>query len=104
VYTPRKDNGRVDALSHRPDIVGTKEIINTVILKVNSNESLGLAHEINALLTVRNDVLEELQNVIIRQHHDDPVHGHPGITRTIELIRRNYKFLKIKEKVASLIA
>jgi hypothetical protein len=104
VYTPGKDNGRADALSRRPDIAGTKEIINTAILKVNSDGSLGPAHEINALLTVRNDVPEELQNAIIRQHHDDPVHGHPGITRTMELIRRNYEFLKMKEKVASLIA
>jgi hypothetical protein len=65
VYTPRKDNSRADALSRRLDIAGTKEIINTAILKVNSDRSLGLAHKINALLTVRNDVLEELQNAII---------------------------------------
>jgi hypothetical protein len=60
VYTPRKDNSRVDALSRRLDIVGTKEIINTIILKVNSDGLLGLAYKINALLIVRNDVLEEL--------------------------------------------
>jgi hypothetical protein len=60
VYTPRKDNSRVDALSRRPDIAETKEIINTIILKVNSDGLLGLAYEINALLIVRNDVLEEL--------------------------------------------
>jgi hypothetical protein len=65
VYTPGKDNGRADALSRRLDIAGTKEITNTAILKVNSDRSLGPAHEINALLTVRNDVLEELQNAII---------------------------------------
>jgi hypothetical protein len=53
VYTPGKDNGRADALSRRPDIAGTKEVINTAILKVNSDGSLGPAHEINALLTVR---------------------------------------------------
>jgi hypothetical protein len=65
VYTLGKDNGRADALSRRTDIAGTKEIINTAILKVNNNGSLGLAYEINTLLTVRNDVLEELQNAII---------------------------------------
>jgi hypothetical protein len=65
VYTPRKDNGKADALSRRLDIAGTKEIINTAILKVNSDRSLGLAYKINALLTVRNDVLEELQETII---------------------------------------
>jgi hypothetical protein len=104
VYTPGKDNGRADALSRRPDIAGTKETINTAILKINSDGSLGPAHEINALLIVRNEVPEESQDAIIRQHHDDPVHGHPGINRTMELIRRNYEFPKMKEKVAYLIA
>jgi hypothetical protein len=60
VYTPRKDNSRVDALSRRLDIAGTKEIINTAIIKVNSNRLLGLAYKINALLIVRINVLEEL--------------------------------------------
>jgi hypothetical protein len=35
VYTLGKDNGRADALSRRHDIAGTKEIIDTAILKVN---------------------------------------------------------------------
>jgi hypothetical protein len=104
VYTLGKDNSRANALSCRHDIAGTKEIIDTAILKINNNRTLGLARTLNALLTIKNNVLEELQNIIIRQYYDDPVHGYLGITRTIELIRRNYEFLKIKEKVTSLIA
>jgi hypothetical protein len=104
VYTPGKDNGRADALSRRHDIAGTKEIIDTAILKVNNDGTLGPAKTLNAILKIRNDVPEELQDAVIRQHHDDPVHGHPGITRTMELIRRNYEFPKMKEKIASLIA
>jgi hypothetical protein len=45
-----------------------------------------------------------LQEAIIWQHYDDPVHGHPGILRTIELIWRNYEFPKMKDKVTSFIA
>jgi hypothetical protein len=104
VYTPGKDNGRADALSRRHDIAGTKEIIDTAILKVNNDRTLGLAKTLNAVLAIRNEVPEELQEVIIRQHHNNPVHGHPGITRTMELIRRNYEFPKMKEKITSLIA
>jgi hypothetical protein len=104
VYTLGKDNSRANALSRRHDIARTKEIINTAILKVNNNRTLGPARTLNAILKIRNDVPEELQDAIIRQHYDNPVHGHPSITRTMELIRRNYEFLKIKEKVASLIA
>jgi hypothetical protein len=65
VYTLEKDNGRADALSRRHDIAETKEIIDTAILKVNNNRTLGLARTLNALLTIKNNVLEELQNAII---------------------------------------
>jgi hypothetical protein len=65
VYTLGKDNGRANALSRRHDIAGTKEIIDTAILKVNNNRTLGLARTLNAVLAIRNDVLEEFQEVII---------------------------------------
>jgi hypothetical protein len=104
VYTLGKDNGRADALSWRHDIAGTKEIINTAILKVNNNGLLGLARTLNLLIKVTYEVLEELHEAIIRQHYDDPVHSYPSIARTIELIKRNYEFLGIKDKIASFIA
>ncbi|CAG5136913.1 uncharacterized protein ALTATR162_LOCUS7 [Alternaria atra] len=105
VYTLGKDNGRADALSRRHDIAGTKEIINTAILKVNKDGLLGPAKTLNNLMmTIAHEVPEELQEAIIAQHHDDPVHGHPGIARTIELIKRNYEFPGIKDKIASFIA
>jgi hypothetical protein len=37
VYTSRKENSKVDTLSYRLDIIGTTEIVNSAILKVNSN-------------------------------------------------------------------
>ena len=91
MYTPRKDNGRADALSRRTDIAGTKKITESTILRSHEDGSLGPAQTINSLeLRIGIDVPEELQEQIIRQHHDDPVHGHPGVSRTIELIQRNY--------------
>jgi hypothetical protein len=65
VYTPRKENGRVDALSCRLDIARIKEITNNTILKVNNNRLLGPTYEVNALLKIRNNILGELQNAII---------------------------------------
>jgi hypothetical protein len=104
VYTPGKDNGRADALSRRSDIAGTKTINNSSILKVQEDGSLGPAKYINNLtMKIGLDVPEELQKQIIRQHHDDPVHGHPGVSRTMELIQRNYQFPNMKEKVSSYI-
>ena len=48
-------------------------------------------------------VPEELEQQIISSHHDNPLHGHLGITRTIELIKRYYKFLNMCNKVSKFI-
>jgi hypothetical protein len=91
MYTPRKDNGRADALSRRSDIAGTKEIIKNAILKINEDGLIGLSYTINNLtIIIGIEVPKELQEAIIRQHHDDLVHGYPRIARTMELIQRNY--------------
>jgi hypothetical protein len=50
VYTLEKNNSRVDALSCRHNIAETKEVINTVILKVNDDGSLELARTLNLLI------------------------------------------------------
>jgi hypothetical protein len=65
VYIPRKNNSKVDALSRRHDITETKEVINTIILKVNNDRLLELARILNLLIQIRVKVLEELQEVII---------------------------------------
>ncbi len=65
MYIPRKNNSKVDALSRRHDITETKEVINTIILKVNNDRLLELARILNLLIQIRVKVLEELQEVII---------------------------------------
>jgi hypothetical protein len=54
-------------------------------------------------MQVTNKVLEELQEVIIKQHYNNSIHSYSSITRTIELIKRNYKFANIKDKVTFFI-
>jgi hypothetical protein len=103
VYRPGKDNGRADALSRRSDIAGTKETIGAAILQENDDGSLGPARQFNNMVRITHDVPVELQEAVIRQHHDDPVHGHPGVARTMELIQRNYDFQGMKEKVSFFI-
>jgi hypothetical protein len=65
VYTLGKDNSRADALSQQHNIARTKNIINTAILKINNNRTLGLARTLNVVLAIRNNILEELQEAII---------------------------------------
>ena len=40
---------------------------------------------------------------MIRDHHDDPLHGHPGVARTMELIRRNYDAPRLKSHVETYV-
>jgi hypothetical protein len=58
---------------------------------MNADGSLGPARQLNRLImSIGIEVPEELQESIIRQHYDDPVHGHSGVARIIEQIQRNY--------------
>ena len=50
MYTLRKENSRVDALSCRHNIVGIKEITDSAILKINNNKLLGLAKTLNLVI------------------------------------------------------
>jgi transposase InsO family protein len=109
LYTPGKDNGRADALSRRSDLAGTKTINEFAILGKNTDGSLGPSQQINNTMLVQQEqrvpayVPEELEQEVISSHHDDPLHGHPGITRTMELIKRHYEFPNMKDKVSKFI-
>jgi hypothetical protein len=67
VYTLGKDNSRVDALSRRLDIAGTKEITKSTILKIYEDGSLGPLKGLRRLkISIRIKVPKELQEAIIR--------------------------------------
>lgn len=104
MYTLGKDNSRADALSRRHNIAGTKSITDSALLKFNQDRSLRLAKMLNQIIKIASEVPEELQEAIIQQHHNDPVYSHPSIARTIKLIKQNYKFPNIKDKVTAFIA
>jgi hypothetical protein len=100
VYTLGKDNRRADALSRRHNVVGKKTDVFIPLLQENKDGSLGLSKEIYSIFKITIIVPKELQQSIIESYYDDPVYGYLGIARTIELIRRNYNFPGIKDKVA----
>ena len=109
LYTPGKENGRADALSRRHDLAGEKTINKFAILGKNNDGSLGPSQQLNLTMVVQGEhhvpsqVPEELQEAVISNHHDDPLHGHPGITRTMELIKRHYEFPNMRDKVGKFI-
>ena len=102
-YTPGKDNGRADALSRRSDHMETKESFNHNILKVNQDGSLlANKHELNATLRILQDDTKEFPiekgklqiptdkiDECIKEHHDGPLQGHPGVTKTLQLLRQH---------------
>jgi transposase InsO family protein len=109
LYTPGKENGRADALSRRHDLAGEKTINKFAILGKNNDGSLGPSQQLNLVMVVEGEhhipsqVPEELEEEVISSHHDDPLHGHPGITRTMELIKRHYEFPNMRDKVSKFI-
>jgi hypothetical protein len=87
VYTPGKDNSRADALSRRSDIAETKKITKSTILKTYKDGFLGPSKGLRRLkMSIGIEVPKELQEAIIQQHHDNLVHRHSGVARTIEQI------------------
>ena len=112
MYTPGKDNGRADALSRRSDYID-KEPVSHSILRMNANGSLSAnVLDFNTITQVQRDDEEQFPKLqgklqvepdkvgtCIKAHHDDPIAGHPGVARTIELIKRGYNFPKMKEQV-----
>jgi len=117
VYTPGKDNGRADGLSRRPDYMESKEKFEHSILRTNQDGSLSAnAKDFGNVLRILQDDTEQFpvlqgkfavqtnqEQDCIKQHHDDPVQGHPGIAKTVELIQRNFTFPHMKQKVTNYI-
>jgi Reverse transcriptase (RNA-dependent DNA polymerase)/RNase H-like domain found in reverse transcriptase/Integrase zinc binding domain/Chromo (CHRromatin Organisation MOdifier) domain/gag-polyprotein putative aspartyl protease len=103
IHVAGKENGRADALSRRSDLAGEKAKTYSAILRQTKEGHLEPTAELNQLLVVTREVPKEQQEEIIQQYHDDPLYGHPGIKKTMELIQRNYTFTGIKEAVTTYI-
>ncbi|GIZ39172.1 hypothetical protein CKM354_000256300 [Cercospora kikuchii] len=116
-YTPGKENGRADALSRRVDYMEGKEPVQQRVLKANPDGSLSAnTQEFNIIVRILNDTEEQFpilqgkyqvpkdrEEECIRQHHDDPSKGHPGATKTVELIQRSFSFPQMRQKVLKYI-
>jgi hypothetical protein len=118
-------NGRADALSRRPDYnQGIEDNANITVLpeQLFARTTVTIEqqhrqdeerlkpwvdpHQLKQLNGVwykegRVVVTDELSGKrnIIRAHHDPPVHGHPGINRTIQIVKRNYWWPQLRGDV-----
>jgi hypothetical protein len=122
-------NGRADALSRRPDYnQGHKDNQNVTILprqvfarvmevlpNISRQEESVLKpwidpHQLkqhqgvwykNGRQVVTGDIKDKC--CIIQSHHDTPVHGHPGISKTIQLTERLYWWPKMRLDVTEYV-
>ena len=94
-----------DTTEERPILVTKGQTL------VYAQPQLARTEEIGALLTLGHNVVatnkeevpESAQEDVIRQHHDGPLHGHPGQDKTLEKIWRCYHFNRMKWKVTEFI-
>ena len=96
------ENGRADALSRRPDYeVGTKPSPGSLLKAENGY--LTYSQPQLALMEGRPCRTDSEKQEIIRDHHDLPAVGHPGINKTIELVTRNYSWPGLRKDVESYV-
>jgi hypothetical protein len=71
----------------------------------NSAENENLTADEKGLVYLRNLIYipDCMRTKIIKQHHNNPMHGHIGAEKTAELISRNYYFLNMRRKVQNYI-
>jgi hypothetical protein len=67
----------------------------------NSAENENLIANEKGLVYLRNLIYipDCMRIKIIKQHHNNPMHRHIGIEKTVELISRNYYFPNMRRKV-----
>ena len=80
LYTPGKENGRADALSRRKDHMDKDECEGTILQQDLDGNLIPW--------TQLNELSAQTTEETIRNYYDNPVHGHPGISKTIDLIQR----------------
>jgi ribonuclease HI len=125
-----KSNGRADALSRRPDYdQGEQDNSNVTVLPdqlfIRSLLEIGAEHDKQdeTVLTKWVDAhkLKKIDKVwykngrqvitnlgagtqaVIAAHHDAPVHGHPGIARTIQLVERDSWWPGLRREVTDYV-
>ena len=117
-------NGRADALSRRPDFdqgegdnEGLVVLPDALFVRSTKAGDEGEQDESVIRLWVDPHRLKKIDGVwrkegrtvvtakspytkrLIHDHHDLPVHGHPGISRTTDLVQRQYWWLRLRQDV-----
>lgn len=132
IHKKGSENGRADAISRRPDFenektrlqeqlfsfnsegnleqrqldVITQRRIRSTLQIGNNNETHREIYKFNEELEEKTDKLhvpEHLQEALIQEIHEHPLHGHQGIHKTLERMKETYLFSRMKEKIKEIL-
>ena len=90
------ENGRADALSRRQDYLKDTKPTPQALLKQTDK---GLTFRSYQTLATMSQEVED----VIRQYHDDPTAGHPGIQKTLHLVQRYKKWPQMKKDIVEYV-
>jgi hypothetical protein len=130
-HIPGKNNGRADALSRRPDYdQGERDNENVIVLPDNVFVKTGSTTFEPPHAAQNEDILRpwvdphqlkkingewwkgqrrvitgdtEMRRTIIKNHHDLPAYGHPGISRTTDLVAKYHWWPNLATEVQNYI-
>jgi hypothetical protein len=130
-HIPGKNNGRADALSRRPDYdQGERDNENVIVLLDNVFVNTGSTTFEPPRAAQNEDILRpwvdphqlkeingewwkgqrrvitgdtEMRRTIIKNHHDLPAYGHPGISRTTDLVARYHWWPNLATEVQNYV-
>jgi len=98
------ENAGADALSRRPDYAKNLDITTTSILQESNGVLKYRKPEVTQICSMSEHTPDEEKRDIIRLYHDDPMSGHPGVDKTIEIITRNHIWKGLRKDVQGYIA
>ncbi len=102
-YVKGKENGRADALSRRPDLM-TRETTEQPILRIEGDSMVYAKPQLATSIPTNREYLPPgRRKRVIEEHHDGPLHGHPGREKTLEKIKRLYHWPRMKQDVEEYI-
>jgi hypothetical protein len=130
-HIPGKNNGQADALSRRPDYnQGERDNENVIVLPDNVFVNTGSTTFEPPRAAQNEDILRpwvdphqlkeingewwkgqrrvitgdtEMRRTIIKNHHDLPAYGHPGISRTTDLVTRYHWWPNLATEVQNYV-